>query len=644
MKYLLTHTKKLYQLTKLNVVSRNITSPSALAIVSFSNNNVQVSWTIESNNEDGFRAYYSTDNTTFTEHGTAGAGVASYTFTGLSEDTLYYFYVKAYKDIYNGQASTTVSATTLNDEYYAVYSAMVTKGATPSSTDITIQSEMMKSLVDRGYYAKAEFIDIFCTQSGASDINWKDPSNHNPIPVNSPVFEEYVGYTGSSAGNKYVRLNFIPSSDGVNITKTNLCLIYGCASDVKEDKWDVGVFDGSTSLSIMSRDSVDSINMFANADASGLALTNTNSIGHYAFTRNNNTTHFDFKNVYLDTRPGNNAAENLVTKELYACGRNQNGTPAPCNRTISYVMLFSYLNKWEVEEVVGIMERYLRNYSEGLFADKMMLPQIDTLTDLELDTYVEVNGSTVHPSVIYQNVGSYNLWMANTPFTNGNTDYENPSIWASNDGDTWVVPDGLTNPIVPKPTVGFNNDNDIFYENGSLYVIFNNGGILSIISSSDGITWGAVQPVTTDGVWIGASPSLIKIGSTFYLYYIDKVGDIGTLRRQSSNNILGPYSNIEDTNLNDSNYWHFDIVKINSTYWLPIKDLSEDNLELFYSTDGLTFVQTLRPIIRYGTEETSLPSYRPTIVELPSGRLICYVPLYDGAEYFTNRLDLMLLD
>jgi len=42
--------------------------------------------------------------------------------------------------------------------------------------------------------------------------------------------------------------------------------------------------------------------------------------------------------------------------------------------------------------------------------------------------------------------------MGITPYPNGNDDYENPSLLASNDGITWEVPSGITNPLAPKPS------------------------------------------------------------------------------------------------------------------------------------------------------------------------------------------------
>lgn len=63
------------------------------------------------------------------------------------------------------------------------------------------------------------------------------------------------------------------------------------------------------------------------------------------------------------------------------------------------------------------------------------------------------SGDVVHPSVVYFARGwqGYPYWMAMTPYPGNNDDFENPSIVASKDGITWVVPPGVTNPIIPFP-------------------------------------------------------------------------------------------------------------------------------------------------------------------------------------------------
>ena len=63
------------------------------------------------------------------------------------------------------------------------------------------------------------------------------------------------------------------------------------------------------------------------------------------------------------------------------------------------------------------------------------------------------SGQVVHPDVVHVPGGwnGYEYWMGMTPYPNSNDDFENPSVLASNDNVTWVVPPGVTNPLAPEP-------------------------------------------------------------------------------------------------------------------------------------------------------------------------------------------------
>lgn len=91
-------------------------------------------------------------------------------------------------------------------------------------------------------------------------------------------------------------------------------------------------------------------------------------------------------------------------------------------------------------------------------------------TPLTTPTY-DGSGQTVHPFVIdflrehgMATWRGYRYWMGITPYPNGNASYENPSILASSDGLTWIVPSGITNPLYNTPSNGHNDDPSIAYD------------------------------------------------------------------------------------------------------------------------------------------------------------------------------------
>lgn len=108
--------------------------------------------------------------------------------------------------------------------------------------------------------------------------------------------------------------------------------------------------------------------------------------------------------------------------------------------------------------------------------------------------------NTIHPSIVDMGArwNGYRWWHANTPMPD---EFENPSIWGSNDRVTWVEPEGLTNPIDPWPGAHinevkwFNSDTELVWDHvGQRLVVFWRevappGAKYFAASSRDGSTW-----------------------------------------------------------------------------------------------------------------------------------------------------------
>jgi hypothetical protein len=70
--------------------------PSALSLTTVSESRIDATWTDGAEAGDGLRVYYSTDNVTFIEHGTANFGDEAYSLTSLPEARHIYVKVVAY--------------------------------------------------------------------------------------------------------------------------------------------------------------------------------------------------------------------------------------------------------------------------------------------------------------------------------------------------------------------------------------------------------------------------------------------------------------------------------------------------------------------------------------------------------------------
>lgn len=90
------------------------TAPSHLSATALSTTQVSLGWSDNSSNETGFRIERSTNGKRWSQVATVGAGVTSYSESGLKRNTTYYYRVRAYNSAgnsaYSNIASTKTSA------------------------------------------------------------------------------------------------------------------------------------------------------------------------------------------------------------------------------------------------------------------------------------------------------------------------------------------------------------------------------------------------------------------------------------------------------------------------------------------------------------------------------------------------------
>ncbi|MBA4150472.1 MAG: fibronectin type III domain-containing protein [Verrucomicrobia bacterium] len=87
-------------------------APSGLTATAVNDVQINLSWTDNSNNEDGFKIYRSTDGTSFTAIKTVGINVKTFNNTGLAGNRRYWYRVYAYNTAGNSAASNTANDTT----------------------------------------------------------------------------------------------------------------------------------------------------------------------------------------------------------------------------------------------------------------------------------------------------------------------------------------------------------------------------------------------------------------------------------------------------------------------------------------------------------------------------------------------------
>jgi hypothetical protein len=181
------------------------------------------------------------------------------------------------------------------------------------------------------------------------------------------------------------------------------------------------------------------------------------------------------------------------------------------------------------------------------------------------------SGQTVEPSVHYFATpwNGYKYWMAISGYTNANDLLENPCILASNDGQTWALPTGVTNnPLEPAPATDHNNDTEIFYNSATdelwIYYLWtnraSNGGdnhnYLILLKSGDGFKTYTKTTVLTQDLSVSnlyVSPTVDKVGSTYYLWMVDAV-TFAVMYATSTDGAT--WSAFSATNIGSNNAWH----------------------------------------------------------------------------------------
>jgi acid phosphatase type 7 len=101
-----------FRIVKGTVVPVPPAAPTSLAAMTVSSSQINLSWTDNANNENGFKVEQSTDGTNFTQIAMLGSNTVSFPVTGLSASTTYFYRVASFNDAGNSAYSNTASATT----------------------------------------------------------------------------------------------------------------------------------------------------------------------------------------------------------------------------------------------------------------------------------------------------------------------------------------------------------------------------------------------------------------------------------------------------------------------------------------------------------------------------------------------------
>ncbi len=192
-------------------------------------------------------------------------------------------------------------------------------------------------------------------------------------------------------------------------------------------------------------------------------------------------------------------------------------------------------------------------------------------------------GEAVHPAVIHVpegfGAGNWNYLMSVTPFPNSIVVFENPEFLVSRDGLAWGLPPGGASPVVPAPSdwTGYNSDPALFFDDGQIFMYYREvrEGInsltvsLFVISTRDGVNWSdptalRVEKTPTNRAGLLMSPSVLKVGGKYFMWYVDERSGGYKIYRSTLPNpqvfVYGEEAEVAGLPENLSP-WHVDVVR-----------------------------------------------------------------------------------
>ncbi|QJR36507.1 hypothetical protein [Gemmatimonas groenlandica] len=285
---------------------------------------------------------------------------------------------------------------------------------------------------------------------------------------------------------------------------------------------------------------------------------------------------------------------------------------------------------------------------------------------LAFQTY-DGSGEVVHPDVVRftERWNGYQWWSTLTPYARSSTLLENPSVFASHNGDSWEVPPSVTNPLV-RTTRGYLSDPDLVFEphTRALWMYYrevenargSNGKTTHVadnvwlMTSEDGMRWSVPTRVAADSGRYVVSPSVVHTADDDWRMYQVDAGTGGcstkssrvTVRR-STDGVT--WSSRKASGLGQPGYvpWHLDVQYVESRgeYWALTaayksgRGCMTSSLFLATSRDGLTWTTYPSPVLAPGEfAPFSAAVYRSTFAVTSPDSVTIW---YSGARVATPK-------
>jgi hypothetical protein len=264
----------------------------------------------------------------------------------------------------------------------------------------------------------------------------------------------------------------------------------------------------------------------------------------------------------------------------------------------------------------------------------------------------EKSNQVVHPSAVSfpSDWNGQRFWLAITPYPNSDSHVENPSLFASANGEDWSPPAGVINPL-EQTLRGYLSDPDLVYDPAANELRLYYREVVEthrkhhrtkheqdnvyLTRSADGVHWSAPLSLTTDRGRFVVSPAVARRTADDWKMWSVDAGRAGCnarstsiVLRQSPDGIR--WSEPVQVAFTQPGYrpWHLDVqwVAQRSEYWALIAayprrhTCTETSLFLATSSDGVNWQTYAAPVLARGVlPEFATNVYRSTFAFAPDG-------------------------
>lgn len=261
------------------------------------------------------------------------------------------------------------------------------------------------------------------------------------------------------------------------------------------------------------------------------------------------------------------------------------------------------------------------------------------------------SGQTVHPDVVEvpRSWPGASRYLVVTPYTNGDANVENPSLFSGHDGFVWAAPPGVRNPIATPPH-GYLSDPDAVYDPdlNELWVYYravDAENVIELLRTTDGVHFSAPEEVVRGSNHTVVSPSVVRRSATDWLMWSVNANAGCTAAstfvglRHSTDGIH--WSGEKRVNLAQPGFspWHIDVewVPAFNEYWAVynVKTAGNCNTPALYlatSPDGVDWTTYPSPVLARGAiPEFADIVYRASFLYNATTDVISF--WYSGARY-----------